>query len=156
MEAARRYDDDQKLSHDHGKLLREGKDIVDQLLNNVVDSEAAERIKGFVFQLIGTQGAITSLHLDDEEEGLYVAVPQKSISLPRSIHSLRRFEDTLAVLLNIRRELDSLAHCLRDQMELMEERRRSVGATRSRPAPMILVHPLKKRMRPTWYSPTHN
>lgn len=142
-EAAKNSMDDDKLADDHSKLLREGKDILDRLLEMVVERHAAANLKGYFIQLGGTQGQLSSIHLDDET-GIYVAIPQERLLFPASAASIGRFETTFAALLRLRRDLRKMTTTIQQQQELLDEKRRSLGSSRSRPAPVILAHPLKK------------
>jgi hypothetical protein len=56
-------------------LLREGKNIPDYLLETVVEKGAAGKGKSLFIQLGGTQGQLSSIHLDDEAD-VYIAIPQ--------------------------------------------------------------------------------
>ncbi|KAI7856830.1 hypothetical protein BDC45DRAFT_533288 [Circinella umbellata] len=52
-----------KLFHDLGKLLREGKDVLDGILVCTLEDATAERATGWIIQICGLQGQISSLHL---------------------------------------------------------------------------------------------
>ncbi|KAG0162563.1 hypothetical protein DFQ28_001081 [Apophysomyces sp. BC1034] len=53
-----------KVTLDHAKLLREGKDALDRLLQAVMEQCVAYAMKAFVIQLDGFQGQMSSIHLD--------------------------------------------------------------------------------------------
>ncbi|KAI9490660.1 hypothetical protein BDB00DRAFT_875120 [Zychaea mexicana] len=48
------------------KLLRERKDILDKLLDTSFEQHAANAMMGIVIQLDGFQGAVSSIHLDQD------------------------------------------------------------------------------------------
>lgn len=135
--------DDDKLINDHCKLLRKGKDILDCLLETVVEKGATGKGKSLFIQLGCIQRQLSSIHLGDETN-VYIAIPKQRLLLPTSAASIRRFEPTMAALLQLRRELSKLAMVIQQQQELLDEKRHSFGTSRSRPAPTILTHSLKK------------
>ncbi|KAI9491101.1 hypothetical protein BDB00DRAFT_746114, partial [Zychaea mexicana] len=75
-----------KLFHDLGKLLREGKDVLDGILGCTLEDATAERASGWIIQICGLQGQISSLHLI--RKGLYVAIPQYKFGFPTSTSGL--------------------------------------------------------------------
>ncbi|KAG2219646.1 hypothetical protein INT45_012347, partial [Circinella minor] len=80
-----------KIFHDLGKLLREGKEVLDGILGCVLDDVTAERASGWIIQICGLQGQISSLHLI--RNGLYVAIPQYKLRFPTSISGLESLMD---------------------------------------------------------------
>ncbi|GAA5798441.1 hypothetical protein HPULCUR_003844 [Helicostylum pulchrum] len=62
-----------KIIEDEGKLLCEGKDIVDKCLQTVLLEKETSRVTGWIIQLPGLSGHIYSIHLT--RPGLYVAIP---------------------------------------------------------------------------------
>ncbi|KAG1538681.1 hypothetical protein G6F49_012527 [Rhizopus delemar] len=143
-----------KIINDNAKLLREGKDILDKLLNASLEQHAANAMMGIVIQLDGFQGAVSSIHLD--QDGLYVALPRQRLQYPRSIASLRRFSDTMDALLALKNQLCSISTIISSQMDLCKDKRASLGSKHARPATAIPPHHLTKKQRATWYSPPHN
>ncbi|CEG65105.1 hypothetical protein RMATCC62417_01965 [Rhizopus microsporus] len=106
--------DDDNLINDHCKLLREGKDILDCLLETVVEKGATDKGKSLFIQLDCTQCQLSSIHLGDEAN-VYIAIPKQRLLLPTSAASIRRFEPTSAALLQLRRELSKLAMVIQQQ-----------------------------------------
>ncbi|KAI9321864.1 hypothetical protein BX666DRAFT_2023947 [Dichotomocladium elegans] len=143
-----------KIIKDNAKLLREGKDILDGLLNISLEQHAANAMMGIVIQLDGFQGAVSSIHLD--QDGVYVALPRQRLQYPRSTSSLRRFSDTVDALLALRDQLCSISAVISNQMDLYKDKRASLGSKHARPATAIPPHHLTKKQRATWYSPPHN
>ncbi|ORX51667.1 hypothetical protein DM01DRAFT_1375387 [Hesseltinella vesiculosa] len=103
-EAARGIDE-QKLKLDHSKVTREAKEVLDRLILSSISGESPQ--KGIAIQLMGLQGEISAVHLDDS--GLYVALPRARLSFPQSVASVKRFLPTLKALLTLRRDLESMA-----------------------------------------------
>ncbi|KAI8080018.1 uncharacterized protein BX664DRAFT_317911 [Halteromyces radiatus] len=75
-------DNDSKIINDMGKLIREGKDNYDMILNilNHGDSDFST----WTIQLSGTTCQLSTIHL--ASSGLYVVLPRYHFSLPSSIH----------------------------------------------------------------------
>ncbi|ORX61925.1 hypothetical protein DM01DRAFT_1331401 [Hesseltinella vesiculosa] len=140
--------------NDNAKLLREGKDILDNLLNTSFEQQAANAMMGVIIQLDGFQGSMSSIQLD--QYGLYVALPRYRLQYPRSSASLRRFSDTLDALLALKDQLCSISAIVNNQMDLCKDKRASLGSKHSRPAAAIKPHRLTKKQRPTWYSSPPN
>lgn len=88
---------EQKLHHDLGKLVRDGKHNLDGRLRIVMDDENAKAAFAWVIQLSGYRGEISSVHL--VRDGMYVAIPQGKLAFPTDISTLDDFVDTLKVLL---------------------------------------------------------
>ncbi|ORX45537.1 hypothetical protein DM01DRAFT_1328502 [Hesseltinella vesiculosa] len=153
-EAARDDSHSDKTINDNVKLLREGKDILDNLLNTSLEQQAANSMMGVIIQLDGFQGSVSSIHLD--QHGLYVALPRYRLQYPRSAASLRRFSDTLDALLALKDQLCSISAIVNNQMDLCKDKRASLGSKHGRPATAIKPHRLTKKQRPTWYSPPRN
>lgn len=143
-----------KIINDNAKLLREGKDILDKLLNTSLEQHAANAMMGIVIQLDGFQGAVSSIHLD--QDGLYVALPRQRLQYSRSTASLRRFSDTMDALLALKDQLRSISAIISSQIDLCKDKRTSLGSKHARPATAIPPHHLTKSQRATWYSPPHN
>ena len=150
-EAAADGSSDNKTTDDNAKLLREGKDILDNLLNISLEQRAADTMVGIVIQIDGFQGTIASLHLD--QDGLYVALPRQRLQYPRSTTSLHRFSDTLDALIALKEQLCLISAMINNQMELYKDKRSSLGSKHSRPDNVIPPHRLTKKQRGTWYTP---
>ncbi|KAG0940613.1 hypothetical protein G6F57_006027 [Rhizopus arrhizus] len=119
-----------------------------------LEQHAANAMMGIVIQLDGFQGAVSSIHLD--QDGLYVALPRQRLQYPRSTTSLRRFSDTMDALLALKDQLCSISAIISSHMDLCKDKRASLGSKHARPATAIPPHHLTKRQRATWYSPPHN
>ncbi|KAI8076348.1 uncharacterized protein BX664DRAFT_362877 [Halteromyces radiatus] len=77
-------------------------------------------------------GQVASVHLADN--GLYVAVNQgKRLVFPSSISNMDVLLDTLETLLLFVAKMESHAHLIKDTIETMESRRRSLGKMFNRP-----------------------
>lgn len=87
-----------KLYHNLGKLVREGKDVLDGMLHAILNNEHANEASAWIIQICGLQGQTSSIHL--VSDGLYVAIPQFKLQFPSSISNLHSFLDTLSGLLS--------------------------------------------------------
>jgi hypothetical protein len=90
---AARNNDNAKLYHDLGKLLREGKDVLDSLLLNTNHATEVSQSGACMMQVSGLQAELSSIHLAGD--GLYVAVPQGKLCFPSLFSSLTEFSKSL-------------------------------------------------------------
>lgn len=97
-EAARENATDSKIYEDEVKLVREGKDVIDHLLENTVEVPA-EDLVGSISQIKDFSAEFSSVHLIDPLA--YCAVPQCKIYIPRDIYALGPFIDSLANLISM-------------------------------------------------------
>ncbi|CAO0793111.1 unnamed protein product [Mucor circinelloides] len=96
--AARENATGNKIYEDEGKLVREGKDGIDRLLEDTVNVPA-EDLVGSIWQIKGFSGVFSSVHLIDPlADG---AVAQCKIYIPRDIYALGPFIDSLANLISM-------------------------------------------------------
>ena len=95
-EAARGVSDCDKMHKDLGKLLREGKDIVDGNLNNVFDPSTVRIAGAPIIQISGLVAEFSTVHLADN--GLYIALPQGKMSFPTSPTNMKSFINDLEVM----------------------------------------------------------
>lgn len=95
MEAAKNNDDD-KASHDLGKLIREGKDILDQMFD-VIGQVETHNLSAWVLRIYGLHGDLSSIHIT--ADGLYVHLPRATFNFPTGISTMQDFEKVLAYLL---------------------------------------------------------
>ncbi|CAO3649660.1 unnamed protein product [Cunninghamella blakesleeana] len=144
---------EKKLYHDLGKLLREGKDVLDGMLRLIINEEQASTATAWVIQLCGLQGHVSSIHLT--KNGLYVAVPQCKLLFPSSISNIDVFLDTFRCLLLFFNNLESTAHNIENSIKTLENRRLSIGKTFCRSQPLIPPNTKQSLIQPTWYSPSN-
>ncbi|KAG2235353.1 hypothetical protein INT48_004972, partial [Thamnidium elegans] len=149
-EAAKTNDDD-KLLHDLGKVIRESKDVLDGLLNIVMEDNIAKSLSAWFVQICGLQGEIASVHL--AFNGLYVAIPQGKLKFPTSIATMSDFLDTFSSMLLFVSKLEKCAIDIKFAIAQLENRRGSMGFTFNRARPLIEGHERSEWMRPTWHSP---
>lgn len=91
-----RDNNDKKLIHDLGKLVREGKDVLDGLLHIVMDDKVAKDLSAWVIQISALQGEVASTHL--AENGAYAAIPQGKLRFPSNLSNMEDFIDTISNL----------------------------------------------------------
>lgn len=95
-EAARGASECDKMHKDLGKLLREGKDIVDGNLNNVFDPSTVRMAGAPIIQISSLVAEFSTVHLADN--GLYIALPQGKMSFPASPTNMKSFINDLEVM----------------------------------------------------------
>lgn len=95
-----------KIIDDEGKLLHEGKDIVDKLLQIVLLKKETPQVIGWTIQLSGLSGRIYTIHL--AKPGLYVAIPQSPIQFPSKLSS-SSFTETFTFMLSMCQSMNDLA-----------------------------------------------
>lgn len=144
----------EKVTNDSGKLIREAKDILDNLIRSLNSKVNVDDICGYMLQICGLQGYIASIHL--VKPGLYVTVHQKKIKFPTCISTLSTFIETLTVLITLIQRLEKNAHILKSALQELEDRRISLGKQLNRGEPLIRQHSTSSSIRPTWYSPPRN
>ncbi|KAG0183928.1 hypothetical protein DFQ28_000460 [Apophysomyces sp. BC1034] len=147
-EAARNNNDTSKLYKDLGKLLREGKDVVDGLLVNTLDEETVCRTGAWIIQIVGLHAEISSLHL--AHDGLYVCVPQGKLTFPSHASNLYDFIYTLENIFLMVSKLEENALALQANVEFLEHRKRSIGKAFDRSIPFNK----KQHTRKHWTRPT--
>ncbi|KAG2223270.1 hypothetical protein INT45_006996 [Circinella minor] len=132
-ELAKFFPDDIKLFGDECKLIREGKEVVDTLVN-IYNGESSDRDPvGYVIQMNGPNAEIASVHLP--KPYLYVAVPESKVYIPKSIATLAPFLETLNNLLIFKTKMEKNAQHILNSLENIEARRISVGGKFGRPTP---------------------
>ncbi|KAI9262849.1 hypothetical protein EDC94DRAFT_607577 [Helicostylum pulchrum] len=82
--------------HDNSELLREGKDVLDGILNTVIPESDARKAIGHVVQIKGLCAQVISIYLTNT--GMYVAVPIFKIHFPSSLLELDGLKKILFVL----------------------------------------------------------
>lgn len=88
-----------------------------------------------------------------DDPGTYVSIPQFRIMFPSSATYISRFKPTLEALLLLRTELEFIGNLLKRQLELIEEKRNSIGSNFNRPSSPLPPHKFKSWQRKTWYTP---
>ncbi|KAF7720694.1 hypothetical protein EC973_006480 [Apophysomyces ossiformis] len=142
-----------KILNDLGKLLREGKDILDGLYHVILDDKVVDSSSAWIIQLYGLQGQISSVHLTNW--GLYVGIPRANISFPRSIASLSEFTNTLEHLLLFARQLQSTAHNINFAIGTIKKQKESIGSILNHPC-NLTHHSGMPRLKPSWYTPSRS
>jgi hypothetical protein len=95
-EATRSNDASEELVPEEGKLLRNGKDVLDKM----VRSNKIEPAHSWTLQIEGSGCFASTVQLDSN--GLYVVVPQFTFRLPRNLDDLPQFIESLSSLLTMK------------------------------------------------------
>ncbi|ORX49897.1 hypothetical protein DM01DRAFT_1394088 [Hesseltinella vesiculosa] len=106
-----------KGHHDLGKLMREGKDVLDGLFFSMVGDDDVDKLSAWVIQLFGTQGQLASIH--QTKKGLYFGVPRGDLILPTSIATMDRFIETLSSLIGMANHVQLNAMKIKTSIESM-------------------------------------
>lgn len=85
-EAAKEAIDEAKILSDKSKLLREGKDVLDRMLNTVIPEDDAKKTIGHPIQIKGLCAQVISVYLNPTR--LYIAKPLFKIYFPASLLDL--------------------------------------------------------------------
>ncbi|KAK4512007.1 uncharacterized protein ATC70_013249 [Mucor velutinosus] len=144
-----RNDGDEKIIDDEGKLNREAKDILDNLVTIIPQSKSTVS-SGWTFQIGGSSCFVSSIHLD--ANGLYVVVPQYQFVLPASLSELDLFPDILAKLLTFRQSMYSIADVVQETLN----QKHSVGTALGRAGTNEEIDPRICWIRDSYYTPPRN
>jgi hypothetical protein len=102
-----RNDSKQKTITDEGKLVREGKDIVDNLIEIFPSNNNNMKYRVFLFQITCNTCIVSTLDLTSNE--LYASSSQINFVLPRKPDDLDELYNSLEFLLHIKSNMESLA-----------------------------------------------
>jgi hypothetical protein len=97
--------DDNKAISDNANLLRECKDTIDGLVNNLNNING--EIMSYMIQITDPSCALSTMHL--AANGLYVAMHRHTFSISYSFYDLSSLPEALAQLLTMRKELQTVA-----------------------------------------------
>ncbi|KAI8367220.1 hypothetical protein EDC96DRAFT_574724 [Choanephora cucurbitarum] len=142
-ECAKRIDDNKAIK-DNAKLLRECKDSIDRLINTLKDTN--DDVMSYMIQITGSSCALSTMHL--AANGLYVAKHRFTFNIPHRFDDLSSLPETLAQLLTMKKEVQSVAD------KIIKERTKTHTAEVSfnrQKAPII--NDRLSWLRSTWYSP---
>lgn len=151
-EVAREVIDEDKILHDKSKLLREGKDVLDRLLNTVFPETDAQNSLGIALQIKGLAAHVISINLTST--GLYVAKPIFSINFPRSLLELADFSESFKNLFHFARLLEDNAKLYESALISRKRMISSLDNDFNIPASKQPPHSLFKAIKPTFYSPS--
>jgi hypothetical protein len=84
-----------KVTHDRSKIIREAKEICD----HHVEAGSGNESIGWGIQICGLEMRVISVH--QFRDGLYIAVCQGMLYFPQNIHELPNFIDTLKGLVSL-------------------------------------------------------
>ncbi|CAO3614773.1 unnamed protein product [Mucor hiemalis] len=104
------HDGDSKIIDDEGKLNRESKDILDNLIS-IIPRNKSNVSMGWSIQIGGSSCFFSGIYLD--ADGLYVKIPKFQFALPSTIADLDNYTDVLSKLLTFRTSM----HCIADTVE---------------------------------------
>ncbi|CAO3591137.1 unnamed protein product [Absidia cylindrospora] len=137
---------DSKIITDLGKLIREGKENLDMLLD-IMDNDW--NCHSFIIQLSGPDCQLSTVHL--VSSGLYVVLPRYQFSLPPSFLQLANFRDAMIALLTMKNHLNHTARMIIQK----KQRRNSVTEKLGRFGKSRMNEKMAWR-RGTWYTPSQN
>ncbi|KAL1925945.1 hypothetical protein VTP01DRAFT_7223 [Rhizomucor pusillus] len=140
-----------KLFMDEGKLIREGKDILDDMLRNAIEEYAHERLACWMIQIAGLVGQISSIHM--VKPGSYVAVPQGKIRFPDNCMGMDELEKTLENLFLFVEKVEENARFYKSVVDCVDDRRRSMGGAFSRGDLCGSGTSWADEIPDTWYTP---
>ncbi|KAG1461854.1 hypothetical protein G6F56_005633 [Rhizopus delemar] len=104
------HDGDNKIIADEGKLNRESKDILDNLIA-IIPRNKSNVSMGWSVQIGGSSYFFSGIHLD--ADSLYLKVPKFQFALPSTITDLDNYTDALSKLLTFRKSM----YCIADTIE---------------------------------------
>ncbi|CEP14467.1 hypothetical protein [Parasitella parasitica] len=139
--------DDNKAINDNAKLLRECKDTIDGLVSNLKNTN--DEVMSYMIQITGSSCVLSTMHL--AVNGLYVTMHRHTFNIPHSFDDLFSLPETLAQLLTMKRELQSVAD------KIIKERKKihtTEGSFNRRKMPII--NDKLSWLRCTWYTPPRN
>ncbi|KAJ8662584.1 hypothetical protein O0I10_001545 [Lichtheimia ornata] len=147
VEACCNGDKDSKVVSDEGKLNREMKDNLDNMIAMVETTSPKQECQYTTWgvQIIGPSCVISSIHLSDS--GLYIVLPRFDITLPRSICDLKHFETTMIQLLTFQQQLQKSADSILSHHQASKHLRSLNHNTSNNERTHI------HRQRDTWYTP---
>ncbi|CEP12922.1 hypothetical protein [Parasitella parasitica] len=150
---AARNNGNTKLYHDLGKLLREGKDVLDCLLLTTSDTAEVSKSGSWMIQISCLQAESSSIHLAGDD--LYVGAPQGKILFPSSLSSLDEFIRLLKRIFSFVSKMEKSATFLKKKIDLTKNRRESICTTFDRQESFKSEdNDVQSGERPTWYTPT--
>ncbi|KAI7849996.1 hypothetical protein BDC45DRAFT_609102 [Circinella umbellata] len=153
-ELAKTLPNDVKLFGDECKLVHEGKDIVDGLIIVYNGESAGNETIGWILQLTGPDGEISSVHLI--KPFLYIAIPEQKIDIPKNIQSMKNFPTTLSYLLMFTRKIQESGYNIISSLQTLEDNRSSIAERFGRPSSIIPPCTKTGWTCPTYYSPPPN
>ncbi|OAC97554.1 hypothetical protein MUCCIDRAFT_168363 [Mucor lusitanicus CBS 277.49] len=151
VECARALPSEDKLHHDETKLLKEGKDVVDGVINRLHEVDL-ERVQGRIMQTAGLYGEISCVTLS--APGLYVARHVHKVKMPSDLHLLSPLIDTLLNLIETIQVMEDMALLIKQSEEFFADRRSSFGLKFGRAMGLIrMKNSYQSWLRDTYYFP---
>ncbi|RCH78495.1 hypothetical protein CU097_001850, partial [Rhizopus azygosporus] len=99
------HDGDNKIIDDEGKLNRESKDILDNLISIIPRNKS---------NISGSSCFFSGIHLG--ANGLYLKVPKFQFALPSTIADLDNYTDVLSKLLTFRKSMYCIANTIEESL----------------------------------------
>ncbi|CAO3694884.1 hypothetical protein G6F70_003807 [Rhizopus microsporus] len=96
--------DDNKSINDNAKLLRECKDTIDGLVNNLKNTN--DEAMSYMIQITGSSCALSTMHL--AANGLYVTKHRYTFNIPHRFDDLISLPEALAQLLTMKKRFNQL------------------------------------------------
>ncbi|KAL7333948.1 hypothetical protein PS15p_202785 [Mucor circinelloides] len=139
------YDD--KAITDEGKLARETKDTLDEIIKLVPEDLNDTTCWGM--QIAGSHCTMTSIHLDSQ--GLYVNMHRHSFNIPSSHSLLENFRPTIAWLLTMRHHMLRLNEVIK-----RNKTKKHSNSTSFNRKQVNSPNPKLSYIRDTYYTPPRN
>lgn len=117
-------DGDSKIIDDEGKLNRESKDILDNLIS-IIPRGKSNVSMGWSVQIGGSSCFFSGIHLD--ADGLYVNVPKFQFTLPSTIADLDNYTDVLSKLLTFRKSIYCIADAIQESLTTKHSVKTALG-----------------------------
>ncbi|KAL9551360.1 hypothetical protein MBANPS3_004292 [Mucor bainieri] len=146
-----RMPSEDKLHHDETKLLKEGKDVVDGVINRLHEVDL-ERVQGRIMQIAGLYGEISCVTLS--APGLYVARPVHKVKMPSDLCLLSPLVNTLLDLIETIQVMEDMALLVKQSEAFFEDRRSSFGLKFGRAMGLVRIrNSYQSWLRDTYYFP---
>ncbi|KAG0734665.1 hypothetical protein G6F57_008820 [Rhizopus arrhizus] len=152
-EATKEASDEAKILSDKSKLLREGKDVLDRILNTVIPEDDAKNAIGHTIQIKGLCAQVISVYLNPT--GLYIAKPLFKIYFPASLLDLSDFREGLKNIFHFAHLLEDNAKLYESAVNSRKRRLSCIGSDYSTRESKQPGHSLLSSMKPTYYTPSN-
>lgn len=154
-EFAREIIDETKIMHDKSKRIREGKDVLDNILDIFIPEEEARKAAGYTLQIKGLCAQIIAIHL--ASSGLYVAKPLFTIYFPVSpLSELCDFSKGMQDLLHFVHLIEGNVDILEKALDSNKRRACSINSDYNTEILKQPAHSMLTFMKPTHYTPSNH
>ncbi|ORX53136.1 hypothetical protein DM01DRAFT_9035 [Hesseltinella vesiculosa] len=150
LEAAK-AGDSSKLCHDICKLMREAKDNLDASLQHVLKQHMQTPFLSWYMHTNGACAHVGTVHL--AQAGLYLALHESKIHIPRNLASLQSFKKEFIALISMVFDLERNALMIKKSMDSLDCRKDSAMSRHVDPDDYLEANSYLPCMRPTFYLP---